>query len=126
MTTLTATPTRPPLSVSQVRTAIDAIRGIAFHGMLTTDDLTRVMSEAFGATSATGAWNWRMAYDVMQAAALAALKRQPTFAASFDNLEDVATHLLTETRRSEGQIRLQQFSTPLPYAATVVAAACVQ
>jgi len=56
MTTLTATPTRPTLNVSQASTAIDAICGITFHGMLTTDDLTRVMSEALGATSASGAW----------------------------------------------------------------------
>ena len=34
--------------------------------------------------------------------------------------------LLTETRRSEQQIRLQQFSTPLPYAALAVRAAAIR
>jgi predicted RNA methylase len=33
---------------------------------------------------------------------------------------------LTETRRSEQQIRLQQFSTPLPYAALAVRAAAIR
>jgi predicted RNA methylase len=38
----------------------------------------------------------------------------------------LASRLLTETRRSEQQIRLQQFSTPLPFAAMVVRAAAVR
>ena len=38
----------------------------------------------------------------------------------------LASRLLTETRRSEQQIRLQQFSTPLPFAALVVRAAAIR
>jgi hypothetical protein len=38
----------------------------------------------------------------------------------------LASRLLTETRRSEQQIRLQQFSTPLPFAALVIRAAAIR
>jgi len=40
--------------------------------------------------------------------------------------KNLAMRLLTETRRSEQQIRLQQFSTPLPYAAFAVRAAAIR
>ena len=91
---------------------------------LRTSSLARIMREAFGGSDASGAWSWRMAYDMMQAAAAMRVARA--------GAEDVgrlarllASRLLTETRRSEQQIRLQQFSTPLPYAAMVARAAAI-
>ncbi len=85
------------------------------------------MRETFHGSDAGGAWDWRMAYDLMQAAAIQVAapwgrSRQVTSPAA----KLLASRLLTETRRSEQQIRLQQFSTPLPFAALVVRAAAIR
>jgi len=63
-----------------------------------------------------------MAYDLMQAAAIQMLLRGDGAA----DARLLASRLLTETRRSEQQIRLQQFSTPLPFAALAVQAAAIR
>lgn len=92
---------------------------------LRSSTLARIMREAFGGSDAGGAWSWRMAYDMMQAAAVMEIMR----ASGSDVLtsaRSIASRLLTETRRSETQIRLQQFSTPLPYAALAVRAAAIR
>ena len=92
---------------------------------LRTSSLARIMRETFGGSDATGAWSWRMAYDMMQAAAAIRVSRaKPEDAGRQSRL--LATRLLTETRRSEQQIRLQQFSTPLSYAALVARAAAIR
>ena len=83
------------------------------------------MRETFGGSDAGGAWDWRMAYDMMQAAAVMQLVRG-TGPDAVSAATRLATRLLTETRRSEQQIRLQQFSTPLPYAALAARAAAIR
>ena len=91
---------------------------------LKSSSLARIMREIFGGSDAGGAWSWRMAYDLMQAAAVMQLVR----GGASDALAAarlLASRLLTETRRSEQQIRLQQFSTPLPYAALVTHAGAI-
>ena len=88
-------------------------------------DLAHGMRDVFGGTDAAGAWSWRMAYDVMQAAGITAMRAHARPGKSV-NAEDIAHRLLTETRRSEAQIRLQQFSTPLPYASLLSKAAALQ
>ncbi|BBU59441.1 methylase (plasmid) [Mameliella alba] len=92
---------------------------------LKSSSLARIMRETFGGSDAGGAWSWRMAYDLMQAATVTTIMR--------DSGSDVlatarllASRLLTETRRSEQQIRLQQFSTPLPFAALVIRVAAIR
>ncbi|MEC7761745.1 MAG: strawberry notch family protein [Pseudomonadota bacterium] len=92
---------------------------------LRSSSLARHMRETFGGSDAAGAWFWRMAYDAMQAAAVT----QVVHGTGQDALSSaglLASRLLTETRRSEQQIRLQQFSTPLPYAALVARAAAIR
>tara|TARA_R110002033_G_scaffold5119_3_gene22771 strand:+ start:4456 stop:8268 length:3813 start_codon:yes stop_codon:yes gene_type:complete len=92
---------------------------------LKSSSLARIMRETFGGGDAGGAWSWRMAYDLMQAAAVMQLVRD----SSSDALAVarlLSSRLLTETRRSEQQIRLQQFSTPLPYAALAIRAAAIR
>ena len=88
--------------------------------------LARIMRETFHGSDAGGAWDWRMAYDMMQAAAIQVLLRGAGATADIANAKLLASRLLTETRRSEQQIRLQQFSTPLPFAALVVRAAAIR
>ena len=92
---------------------------------LKSSSLARIMRETFGGSDAGGAWFWRMAYDLMQAAAVMQLVRDSSSdALAMARL--LSSRLLTETRRSEQQIRLQQFSTPLPYAALVTRAAAIR
>jgi predicted RNA methylase len=83
------------------------------------------MRETFGGSDAAGAWSWRMAYDAMQAAAVMQVV-QGTGQDALSSAGLLASRLLTETRRSEQQIRLQQFSTPLSYAALVARAAAIR
>lgn len=95
-------------------------------GILTSSDLKQVMQQIYGGSDAAGHWSWRIAYDVMQAGAIRAVSGHTGRSAPFEAVQRVAASLLTETRRSEAQIRLQQFSTPLPYAWLVARAAKIQ
>ena len=67
-----------------------------------------------------------MAYDMMQATAVQTLFLDRNPSEPLGAAKHLAMRLLTETRRSEQQIRLQQFSTPLPYAALAVRAAAIR
>lgn len=113
-------PTKPALKKALARIG-DEIQ----QGPLKSSTLARIMRDTFGGSDASGAWDWRMAYDMMQAAAVAELLRDQQAAAT-TLAGTFASGLLTETRRSEQQIRLQQFSTPLPYAALAVQAAGIR
>lgn len=113
-------PSKPQLqhALSQIGREID-------ERPLKSSSLARIMREAFGGSDASGAWSWRRAYDMMQAAAVMQVV-QGTAHDKFAIARLLASRLLTETRRSEEQIRLQQFSTPLPYAALAVRAAAIR
>lgn len=106
-------------ALAQIGTEID-------HQPLRSSALARIMRETFLGSDAGGAWDWRMAYDLMQAAAIQVLLRGDGAAGDIAAAKLLASRLLTETRRSEQQIRLQQFSTPLPFAALVLRAAAIR
>ena len=84
---------------------------------ITRRSLSEAMTAAFGASDASGVWSMRDAYDAMEAAQVLALKSMP---ASYEAdpvttlaaLVARSSTLPTQTYRSEGQIELQQFSTP--------------
>ena len=44
---------------------------------LKSSSLARIMRESFGGSDAGGAWSWRMAYDLMQAATVPAITHMP-------------------------------------------------
>ena len=115
-----------PISDSDLANAIAQIGAEIDHLPLRSSALARIMRETFHGSDAGGAWDWRMAYDLMQAAAVQVLLRGDGVAGDVAAARLLASRLLTETRRSEQQIRLQQFSTPLPFAAMVVRAAAVR
>lgn len=100
----------------QLQNALSQISREIEHRPLKSSTLAGIMRETFGGSDASGAWDWRMAYDMMQAAAVMKLAQSPE-SDTISSAKSLSTRLLTETRRSEQQIRLQQFSTPLPYAA---------
>lgn len=93
-----------------------------------------VMTTAFGASDADGAWAWRDAYDAIEAATVLQIRR---LAPQVGRLEDAPAEItallaavsalgLTHTRRSEEQVALDQFSTPPQLAALVVLAAQIR
>ena len=93
--------------------------------------LRREMEHAFGGSDATGAWDWKLAYEAGEVALIlflrkfgrALLARAGSPAALLPILAKVAGFLPTHTRRSEEMERFQQFSTPLPMGLAAVAAA---
>jgi predicted RNA methylase len=93
--------------------------------------LRGAMTDAFGASDATGAWDWKTAYDACEAATILFLRkygraitaRQP--AGTLALIERIAKLLPTHTRRSEVSQALQQFSTPPGLAFVAARAACL-
>lgn len=98
--------------------------------LITARALEQAMTDAMGAPSASGAWDWRTAYDILEGAAgHAALKNidhQGGREEALARFVHAASMLPTQSKRSETQIRLQQFSTPLPYAWLVCQAAALR
>jgi predicted RNA methylase len=94
--------------------------------------LRNAMEAAFAASDATGAWNWKTAYDACEAATVLFLRRYGAAmrakaaspAAMLPMLLRIASLLPTQTRRSEESESLQQFSTPigLAFVASIAAA----
>ncbi|MDD9992612.1 MAG: methylase, partial [Rhodospirillales bacterium] len=100
--------------------------------------LRDAMTEAFGESDAEGGWIWKDAYESAEAACVLFLQRygrgmRRTCGAGTDGprrmlamLEAVAALEPSHTRRSEEQVRLQQFSTPLPLAYAALQAAAIR
>jgi predicted RNA methylase len=95
--------------------------------------LRGAMEAAFGASDATGAWNWKTAYDACEAATVLFLRRYGAAmrakaaspAAMLPMLMRIATLLPTQTRRSLESESLQQFSTPIGLAFVASRAAAI-
>ena len=113
-------------SNAQLKSALSLIAAEIARGPLRSSSLSKIMRDTFGGSDASGAWSWRMAYDMMQAAAVQAILTDASGSDPLGAAKNLAMRLLTETRRSEQQISLQQFSTPLPYAALAVRAAAIR
>ena len=96
------------------------------------------LTRAFGGTDAEGGWIWKDAYDAAEAAVVLfirrygpAMRREAGPGAQgpvtmLAMLERLAALEPSHTRRSEEQVRLQQFSTPLPLAYAAVQAAMIR
>jgi len=116
----------PVESDANLVAALEQIGAEVENQPLRSSALARIMRETFHGSDAGGAWDWRMAYDLMQAAAIQVLLRGEGAAGDIAAAKLLASRLLTETRRSEQQIRLQQFSTPLAFATIAVRAAAIR
>ncbi len=100
--------------------------------------LRDTMTKAFGASDAAGGWVWKDAWDAAEAAVVLFLRRHGRAMRRHAGpgpdgprrmlamLEAVAALEPSHTRRSEEQVRLQQFSTPLPLAYAVLQAAAIR
>lgn len=95
--------------------------------------LRSAMEQAFGASDATGAWDWKTAYEACEAATVLFLRKygKPLFrkasspAARLAALGKIASLLPTHTRRSEEAQAFQQFSTPTPLGLVALTAAAL-
>ena len=100
--------------------------------------LREAMTEVFGASDADGAWLWKDSYEAAEAALVLFLQRYGRAmrreagagsagpAAMLRMLETLAALEPSQTRRSEQQLRYQQFSTPLPLAYAALQAAMIR
>ena len=100
--------------------------------------LREAMTSAFGASDADGAWLWKDSYEAAEAALVLFLQRYGRAmrreagagaggpAAMLRMLETLAALEPSQTRRSEQQLRYQQFSTPLPLAYAALQAAMIR
>jgi predicted RNA methylase len=95
--------------------------------------LRAAMEQAFGGSDASGAWDWKTAYDACEAATVlflrkygkALLRKAGSPARALPMLEKIVGLLPTHTRRSIESEALQQFSTPIPLGLAVVTAAAI-
>ncbi|BBB07711.1 strawberry notch family protein [Sphingopyxis sp. EG6] len=95
--------------------------------------LRGAMETAFGASDATGLWDWKTAYEACEAATVlflrkygrTLLRKAGSTASALPLLGKIAHLLPTHTRRSEESQALQQFSTPIPLGLVAVAAAAI-
>jgi predicted RNA methylase len=91
------------------------------------------MEQSFGASDATGAWDWKLAYEATEAVTVLFLRRHGpalmrkagTAKAVIPLLERIAALLPTQTRRSEESAAFQQFSTPITLGWAAVTAAAL-
>ena len=96
--------------------------------------LRAVMTDAFGGSDAAGAWQWKQAYEAAETAVVlllirygrALLRDAPQPQGMLPLIESIAALEPPQTRRSHEQVRLQQFSTPLPMAWAATAAAAIR
>ena len=100
--------------------------------------LRDAMTSAFGASDADGAWLWKQAYEAAESAVILFVRRYGRAMRKkagpgpdgprkmLRMLEAVAALEPSHTRRSSEQVRLQQFSTPLPLAYVALQAASVR
>ena len=95
--------------------------------------LRSAMETAYRATDASGAWDWKAAYEACEAATVlflrkygkALFRKSVSPATRLSALTKIAALLPTHTRRSEESQALQQFSTPLPLGLAALTAAAI-
>ncbi len=100
---------------TQTQTQKSLTQTLANHlaeGTITPQILSQVMTAHFGGTDAQGKWNWKLAYEFLEASWVIYLRSLSNLNLSL--LQRKEKRSPTETRRSEDQLKYQQFSTPLP------------
>lgn len=122
-------------SGSTIRRLLHVARLLAERLMLgqavTRAVLSNAMTAQFGESDASGAWSLRDAYDALELAEVLAMLRRGRDAVedaygTLASLEAGCSALPTQSYRSERQIDLQQFSTPMPLAWLAARAAAIR
>ena len=132
----TAAPARPIAGDALFAAARTLLPVLEAGRPLDAATLRDAMTAAFGATDAAGGWVWKDAYEAAEAAVVIFMQRYgrgmrrnagdggPRRMLAM--LEALAALEPSHTRRSEEQVRLQQFSTPLPLAYAALQAAAIR
>jgi predicted RNA methylase len=90
------------------------------------------MTKYFYGSDSEGAWTWKDAYEALEVASTLYLRSRnllqpdPDPRAVLEQLEALQSLLLTHTNRSQEQLKLQQYSTPLPLGYIAAYAAYIQ
>ena len=127
-----------PLAEIDAASAIFAAAGLLLPHLergerIDAPKLRAAMEAAFGASDATGAWDWKQAYEACEVATVLFLRKygKALFrkAASADArlaaVSKIAGLMPTHTRRSEEAQTFQQFSTPIPLGLVAATAAAI-
>lgn len=111
------------------RSAAAKIAGLLEAGTpIARRDLNEAMTAAFGGSDADGRWTQRDSFEMLEHAVALHLASRPYQIASLADVHAasaVMQLLPTQTVRSEEQINLQQFSTPVDIAAIAVLMAAI-
>ncbi|MBW4566299.1 MAG: methylase, partial [Mojavia pulchra JT2-VF2] len=89
---------------------------------LSTKTIQSQMNRYFNGTAANGAWQWKDSYEAVEVALILYLRQKGLPENPLEQLQLLESLCPTHTRRTEEQIQLQQFSTPLPLAYLVALA----
>ncbi len=89
---------------------------------ITTKAIQSQMNRYFNGTAASGAWQWKDGYEALEVALILYLRQKGLSENPLEQLQLLQSLCPTHTRRSEEQLKLQQFSTPLPLAYLVALA----
>jgi predicted RNA methylase len=110
-----------PTAASIIAAAHDLLGHLAAGRRIDAPSIRTAMQSAFGVSDASGAWDWKAAYEAVEVAQLLFMRLYgPAIHAKtadpFERLklvERIAKLVPTQTRRSEDMQAYQQFSTPL-------------
>jgi phospholipid N-methyltransferase len=117
---------------SVINVAQELAKVLTDNRPLSTKTVSSQMNRYFLGTAASGAWQWKDAYEAVEVAQILYLRhlgikilsQQPQVVVQ--QLEELTALCPTHTRRSEESVQLQQFSTPLPLAYLVAKAGFIQ
>ena len=131
--TLDLTPDSRPKAAILFGVAKRIADQLADNGALSRRSLSAWMTEAFGCSDAAGTWSMRDAYDAMEIAQILHMRAGDTLgcqtgdpAGRFETLDQLVSRLPTQSYRSERQVDLQQFSTPIHIAYLASCAAKIE
>ncbi len=125
----------PVAPASAILAAADTLLPLLERGQRVDAAMLRTaMETAFGATDASGLWDWKTGYDACEAATVlflrkygrAVFRQADTPAARLAALSKISNLLPSHTRRSEESQALQQFSTPVPLGFAALTAAAIK
>ena len=120
------------VSAQAILTAAKLLLPQMAHGQpLRAPQMRQALEAAFGASDASGAWDWKTVYETGETASVLFLRKYgrqlfqnaTTPLARLTALTRIADLFPTHTRRSEQSQAFQQFSTPLPLGLAALTAA---
>ena len=125
----------PVASASAILVAADFLLPSLERGQrIDSAALRMAMETAFGASDASGLWDWKTAYEACEAATVlflrkcgrAIFRQSDAPLARLAALSKITGLLPSHTRRSEESQALQQFSTPIPLGFAALTAAAIR